>query len=111
MSMIRCDNCQDVFDSDDDPDCFVGHVGVLCWSCRPEEDDDDPDSAEVQIERRADFIIRELDEFCAMASNHETVDLIENEKIAVGQMQTRCQLILSFLAARSVPKFKVISNG
>lgn len=68
-------------------------------------------SAEEQIERRADFIIRELDEFCAMASNHETVDLIENEKIAVGMMQTRCQLILSFLAARSVPKFKVISNG
>ena len=60
------------------------------------------------IERRTDYVIRELDEFCAMAANAETVDLINAERIAFGQMQTRVQLILSFLLAS---KFRIISNG
>jgi hypothetical protein len=43
------------------------------------------ESAEEQIERRCDFIMRELNELCAMAVNSETVDLIEKEKITIGQ--------------------------
>lgn len=40
--MIRCDNCKQIFDSDEDPDCFV-EVGnmrrltetkVYCVQCR-----------------------------------------------------------------------------
>lgn len=69
------------------------------------------DTAELQIERRIDFLIRELDELCAMAACPETADLIDAEKIAIGQMQTRIQLVLSFLAARHPPRLKVISNG
>lgn len=57
-------------------------------------------SAEEQIERRCDSIIRELDELCAMAANAETVDLVERERIAVGQIVTRAQLIAAFLMAR-----------
>ena len=57
-------------------------------------------SAEEQIERRLDYIVRELDEFCAMANNPETVDLLERERIAVGQICTRAQLIAAFLMAR-----------
>lgn len=67
-------------------------------------------SAEEQIERKCDAIIRELDEFMAMAANGETVDLIEGQKLSFGQMQTRVQLILSFLAARKAPKLKMIKN-
>lgn len=67
-------------------------------------------SAEEQIERRADFLIRELDEFCGMASNPETVDLIQNERIAFGQIQLRAQLIVSFLMTQQ-PHLKVVSNG
>lgn len=70
----------------------------------------DPDDAETQIERRCDYIIRELDEFCRMATNGETVDLIDGQSFAFGQMQTRVQLILSFLEARKPNKFRVISN-
>lgn len=57
-------------------------------------------TAEEQIEMRLDYIIRELDEMCALASNAETVDLIEKNKIAVGQVLTRAQLIASFLMER-----------
>ena len=33
MSMIRCDYCSDIFDSDEDPDCFV-EPKVICENCR-----------------------------------------------------------------------------
>ena len=68
-------------------------------------------TAEEQLEQRADFILRELDEFCALATRPETVELIESQKIIVGQIQTRAQLILSFLAARQPAKLRMISNG
>ncbi len=53
-----------------------------------------------RIGHRLDFIVRELDEFCGMAVDPETVDLIERERIAIGQIVTRAQLISSFLMAR-----------
>lgn len=69
------------------------------------------DTAELQIERRADFIIRELDEFCKMATNRETVDLIAREIVVFGQLLTRVQLILSFIDARNPPKLRVVQNN
>ena len=67
-------------------------------------------SAEDQMERRCDAIIRDLDELCAFASNSETVDLVERQRIAVGQMLTRVQLVAAFLMARQ-PALKVVSRG
>jgi hypothetical protein len=66
------------------------------------------ETAEIQIERRADFIIRELDEFCRLATNAETVDLIDRERIAIGQIVTRSQLIASFLTARQPSKLRIV---
>jgi len=57
--------------------------------------------AETQVEYRLDCIIRELDEMCGLASNSETIDLIEHNRVAVGQIVTRAQLIASFLMART----------
>ena len=42
MSIIRCDSCGFLIDSDDDPDCFLDDLwttpedanGVLCLKCR-----------------------------------------------------------------------------
>lgn len=68
-------------------------------------------SAEDQLERKCDWIIRELDELCAMASNSETVDLVEKEKVAVGQIVTRAQLIASFLMARKPSGLRIVQNG
>lgn len=53
------------------------------------------------IERRTDFIIRELDEFCALTADPATFALILGERIALGQIQTRVQLILSNLAVKN----------
>lgn len=39
MSLIRCDKCDDVFDSDADPDCFIEtaeETVVICVNCRDE---------------------------------------------------------------------------
>jgi hypothetical protein len=68
--------------------------------------------AEIQIEYRLDVVLREMDEFVAMAANPETIDLIEQNKILIGQIMTRTQLICSFLMARNQKLgLRVISNG
>jgi len=66
--------------------------------------------AEDKVARRVNGVINDLDELCAMAANAETVDLIENERLAVWQILTRAQLIAAFLAARQ-PQLKVVSRG
>lgn len=38
MSMVRCKDCEVIFDSDIDCNCFTER-GVLCSFCRPEEED------------------------------------------------------------------------
>ncbi len=58
------------------------------------------ETAEVQMERRIDALIRDLDELCAFAANKETVDLVEAQRIGVGQIVMRAQLVASFLMAR-----------
>lgn len=70
------------------------------------------ETAEVQMERRVDSIIRELDELCAFAANPETVDLVQGQRIGVGQIITRAQLIGSFLMARNQkPGLRVVQNN
>ena len=69
------------------------------------------DSSETQMERRCDSIIRELDELVAFAANKETVDLVEANRIAIGQIITRAQLIGAFLMARKRAPRMVVNNG
>jgi hypothetical protein len=68
-------------------------------------------SADEQMERRVDSIIRDLDELIAFAANSETVDLVEGQRIGVGQIVSRAQLVASFLLSRNPNKLRVISNG
>ena len=68
--------------------------------------------AETQIEYRLDCIIREIDEMCGLAVNPETVDLIEKNRIAIGQIKTRIDLIASLLLTRSQkPGLRVVQNN
>lgn len=66
-------------------------------------------SAEEQIGRKCDWLVREMDELCALANNSETRDLIAKEALAIGQIQFRAGLILSFLAADK-PRLTVVQN-
>lgn len=69
-------------------------------------------NTDIQMERKLDSIIRELDELCAFAANKETVDLIERQRMAVGQMQRRIDLIASFLMSHShKPGLRVVQNN
>jgi hypothetical protein len=68
--------------------------------------------AETQIEYRMDCVLRELDEFMAMAANNETVDLIDSNRVLMGQIMTRAQLIGAFLMARNTkPGLRVVKNN
>lgn len=69
------------------------------------------EKAEAQIAQRLHSLISELDEFCAMAANPETVDLIEKEKIAIGQVLSRAQLITSFLMSHTPVKMRTARHG
>ncbi len=67
-------------------------------------------SAEEQLERKCDWLIRELDEICALANNPETVDLVEGQALAVGQIISRAGIIGGFLNARK-PHLTVVKNN
>lgn len=71
----------------------------------------EPETAEEQIERRADYIIRELDELVRLAANAETVDLIDRERIAIGQIVTRSELIAKLLMARHPSKLRIVHRA
>jgi len=66
------------------------------------------DTAELQLERKMDAIIRDLDEICRLASNSETVDLVDGQRVAVGQIKVRVDLIASFLMARKPPGLRIV---
>lgn len=66
-------------------------------------------SSEEQIERKVDWLVRELDELCRLANNAETRDLIAKEAIGVGQIQFRAGLILAFLDVNK-PRLTVVKN-
>lgn len=66
-------------------------------------------SAAEQIERKIDWLVRELDELCRLANNAETRDLVAKEAIGVGQIQFRAGLILAFLDVNK-PRLTVVSN-
>ena len=65
---------------------------------------DEPGQAPAeQIERKIDWIVRELDELCAMANHPETVDLVDSQRVGVGQIISRATLIGAFLMNRKRP--------
>ncbi len=67
----------------------------------------EPHSPEQLIEERISRLIDDLDELCALATDSKTVGLVETQRIAIGQIVTRSQLLAAFLMARE-PALKVI---
>lgn len=69
-------------------------------------------TAEEQMERRIDSLVRDLDELMAFAANPETVDLVQGQRVGVGQIIIRAQLIGSFLMERAQkPGLRVVQNN
>ena len=69
------------------------------------------ETAEVQMERRVDSLVRDLDELIAFAANPETVDLVQSQRAGVGQIITRAQLVGSFLMERKPGTLRIVKNG
>jgi len=55
--------------------------------------------SQIYIERTVSSIINDLDQLCAFAADPATRQFIEAEKIAIGQIITRAQLVGSLLLA------------
>ncbi len=105
MSLVICDKCGDVIDSDDDPECFIPPSdGALCQSCR-ESIEEEP------MGQSINSILTLLDTYMAMANDPGSAHLIAKEAIGIGQILSRAQLILSFLDARKPPKFTVVPRA
>lgn len=86
-----------------------GDIEQLVESALNAEPTTEAEIAEAQIAFRLNSMIHELDEFVGMAANPETVDLIEREAIAFGQVLSRAQMIASFLQAhRPKPQFRLV---
>ena len=68
-------------------------------------------SLDLPMRARIDFIVSQLDELMATASNSQTVDLVDSERVAVGQVITRAQLLGSFLMARQPTALRIVQNG
>lgn len=68
-------------------------------------------SPEEQLERRVDFLVRELDELMAMANDANSRPLILKEAIGIGQVYSRAGLILSFLDADKATKLRIVRHG
>lgn len=64
----------------------------------------------IQIEYRIDALVRELDEICALAANPGTVELVEAQKIGIGQIKFRADLIMSFLLAQRPSGLRMVVN-
>lgn len=71
----------------------------------------EPGSPEQIMEERIHRLIDDLDELCAMATNPRTVALVDGQRIAIGQVQTRATLLSSFLIARAEPPLKLVGRG
>ena len=70
-----------------------------------------PLSAEEQMERRIDSLVRDLDELCAFAANPETVDLVQAHRAGIGQIITRAQLVGAFLMTHAQkPGLRVVGR-
>ena len=65
---------------------------------------------ETQVEYRLDCMLRELDEMCAIAANPETAGIMDANRIAIGQIKTRVDLIASFIMARK-PQRRIYGRG
>lgn len=65
----------------------------------------EPESAEIQIERRADFICRELKEMAFIAADPETADLIQLREFM--EILDCCLRVINLRKANDRPTFKV----
>lgn len=68
-------------------------------------------SLEHQVGLAIQGVFASLDELIALAASPDTRDLVCAERVALGQMLTRCQTLCSFALANTPGPKVVINNG
>jgi hypothetical protein len=66
---------------------------------------------EITADMACETALNALDELMTLAAKDDTAHLVIANRIFVGQIKSRVDLILSFLIAKETPAFKVISNA
>lgn len=67
-----------------------------------------PVTPEEEVEAKLDWILRELDEVCAMAKDPIKSDLVAPQKRLIGMIEGRIDLIIGFLLAKHPPSFRIV---
>lgn len=73
-----------------------------------EPSDTDP---EVTADVLCETALNALDQLMVLAAKNDTFPHVMANKVFIGQILTRAQLVASFLIARETPVLKVVSNN
>jgi hypothetical protein len=73
--------------------------------------DPDENSPEVKLDMALRGAFAGLDELMCLAADRDTASLVEKERVHIGQLVTRAQLLASFLMARAPTGLRMIRNG
>lgn len=65
---------------------------------------------QIQVERTASAILRDLDELVGLALDPSTCGHIEAEALTISQIVSRAALLQNFLIATQTPKLKLVGG-
>lgn len=69
---------------------------------------DEMESPEVTADMACEQALNALDQLMVLAARDDTAHLVVANRIFVGQILTRSQLIASFLMAKETPQFRIV---
>lgn len=69
------------------------------------------EKAQIKLDMSIQQAFNALDEIMAIAADPETKHMVFKERVAVGQLLNRAQLIASFIEKYKPGQLKVVSNG
>ena len=69
------------------------------------------DDPEVTADQACEAALNALDQLMVLAARDDTAPHVMANRIFVGQILVRAQLIQSFLMAKETPEFKMVSNN
>ncbi len=107
MSISQCDNCGKTRPGH--PGEAYGVEGFFCHVCRGDEEDPYGELPEDPVGHAIYSVFSAIDDLIVLANQEATKKEVCNERVQIGQILNRCQLLASFV--RETPALKVVNNG
>ncbi len=107
MSIAQCDNCGKTRPGS--KGSFAGMETWQCYVCQGDVEDPYGELPEDPVGHAIYSAFSAIDDLIVLANQEATKKEVCNERVQIGQILNRCQLLASFV--RETPALKVISNG